>query len=60
MLDSTQYMVHVWSVPGYNNVEAGVFAEVNPALDCADGSYWQLPPSQWPDNLLNVCESGAA
>jgi len=60
MLDSTQYMVHVWSVPGYNNVEGGVFAEVNPALDCADGSYWQLPPSQWPDHLMNVCESGAA
>lgn len=60
MLDSTQYMVHVWSVPGYNDVDGGVFAEVNPALDCADGSYWQLPPSQWPDHLMNVCESGAA
>jgi len=60
MIESTQYMVHVWSVPGYNNVEEGVFAEVNPALDCADGSYWQLPSSQWPDHLMNVCESGAA
>jgi len=60
MLDSTQYMVHVWSVPGYNNVEGGVFAEVNPALDCADGSYWRLPPSQWADHLVNVCEAGAA
>ena len=40
--------------------DGGVFAEVNPALDCADGSYWQLPPSQWPDHLMNVCESGAA
>ena len=60
MIDSTQYMVHVWSVPGYNNVDEGVFAEVNPALDCDDGSYWQLPSSQWPDHLMNVCESGAA
>ena len=60
MLDSTQYMVHVWSVPGYDNVDGGVFAEVNPALDCDDGSYWQLPPSAWPDNLRNVCEAGAA
>jgi len=60
LIESTQYMVHVWSVPGYDNVEAGVFAEVNPALDCADGSYWQLPSSQWADNLMNVCESGAA
>ena len=60
MLDSTQYMVHVWSVPGYNNVDGGVFAEVNPALDCADGTYWRLPPSEWPDHLMNVCEAGAA
>ena len=43
MIDSTQYMVHVWSVPGWNNVDGGVFAEVNPALDCADGTYWRLP-----------------
>ncbi len=60
MLDSTQYMVHVWSVPGWNNVDGGVFAEVNPALDCDDGSYWRLPQSEWPDHLLNVCEAGAA
>lgn len=60
MIDSTQYMVHVWSVPGWNNVDGGVFAEVNPALDCADGSYWRLPQSEWVDHPLNVCESGAA
>lgn len=60
MLDQTQYMVHVWSVPGYNDVPGGVFAEVNPALDCQDGTYWRLPQSAWPDHLLNVCESGAA
>ena len=60
LMPSTQYMVHVWSVPGWNNVDGGVFAEVNPALDCADGTYWRLPSSQWKDHLLNVCESGAA
>jgi hypothetical protein len=60
MLDSTQYMVHVWSVPGYDNVDGGVFAEVNPALDCADGTYWRLPASEWPTHLTNVCEAGAA
>ncbi len=60
MIDSTQYMVHVWSVPGWNDVEAGVFAEVNPALDCEDGSYWRVPQSQWQNNLVNVCEAGAA
>jgi hypothetical protein len=60
MLDSTQYMVHVWSVPGWDNVEGGVFAEVNPALSCEDGTYWRLPPSEWAENLVNVCEAGAA
>ncbi len=60
MIDSTQHMVHVWSVPGYNNVDGGTFAEVNPALDCADGSYWRVPQSQWQNHLINVCEAGAA
>jgi hypothetical protein len=60
MLDSTQYMVHVWSVPGWSNVDGGVFAEVNPYLDCEDGTYWRLPPSEWPTHLTNVCEAGAA
>jgi len=60
MIDSTQYMVHVWSVPGYDNVDGGVFAEVNPALACADGSYWRLPSSEWATHSVNVCESGAA
>jgi hypothetical protein len=60
MLESTQYMVHVWSVPGWNNVDGGVFAEVNPALDCADGTYWRLSQSEWADHPLNVCEAGAA
>ena len=60
MIDSTQYMVHVWSVPGWNNVDGGVFAEVNPALDCEDGTYWRVPQNEWANNLLNVCEAGAA
>jgi hypothetical protein len=60
MIDSTQYMVHVWSVPGWNNVDGGVFAEVNPALACDDGTYWRVPQNEWPNNLLNVCEAGAA
>ncbi len=59
LISSTQYMVHVWSVPGWNGVDGGVFAEVNPALSCEDGSYWRLPASEWSTHLLNVCESGA-
>ncbi len=59
LLESTQWMVHVWSVPGYDNVKAGVFAEVNPALACSDGSYSRLDPTEWAKNLTNVCTSKA-
>lgn len=33
----TAYMVHVWTVPGYES-ELGVFSEQNPAITCPDGS----------------------
>lgn len=53
----TQYMVHVWSVPGYDMVPGGVFAEENPALDCADGSYWRVPQHEWADHPLDICQA---
>lgn len=60
ILESTQWMTHVWSVPGYENGTEGIFAEVNPALACSDGTYYQRPPERWIDNLLNTCSSNAA
>lgn len=41
IMEITNWMVHVWSVPGYevSRADGGVFAEVNPALTCGDGSY---------------------
>ena len=59
LLPATQWMVHVWSVPGYDNVDGGVFAEVNPALACSDGTYFRLDPTEWAQNLTNVCQSKA-
>jgi hypothetical protein len=35
---ATQYMLHVWTVPGYSSA-LGVFSHMNPALTCADGTY---------------------
>jgi len=35
-------MLHVWTVPGYESPK-GVFNEVNPALTCADGTYYTKP-----------------
>jgi hypothetical protein len=41
-LEVTGNMVHVWSVPSYES-ELGVFNEINPALTCPDGTYYQIP-----------------
>jgi hypothetical protein len=60
LLPLTQWMTHVWSVPGYDDVNGGVFAEVNPALACSDGTYYELPPEQWAANPLNTCRSDAS
>jgi hypothetical protein len=60
LMDTTQWMVHVWTVPGYDNTKGGVFSEENPSLACSDGTYLMLPSDQWPDNLMNVCRSKAA
>jgi len=54
VLQQTQWMVHVWSVPGWES-QQGLFGEVNPALACPDGTYYQLPQDQWPSHPLNVC-----
>jgi hypothetical protein len=46
---ATQYLLHVWTVPGYSN-PLGVFGQANPALTCGDGTYYT-------DNhdLTNAC-----
>jgi hypothetical protein len=42
LLDRTPYMVHVWTVPGYES-SRGVFSEINPAITCPDGTYHMKP-----------------
>lgn len=42
LIGNTGYMLHVWTVPGYEN-SLGVFHEVIPALTCADGTYHTKP-----------------
>jgi hypothetical protein len=58
-LEKTGWMVHVWSVPGYEvpQEEGGVFAEHNAKLACPDGTYYVRPMEEWPDHPLNVCRS---
>jgi hypothetical protein len=59
LLPKTQWMVHVWSVPGYEVADAqgGVFGEVNPDLRCSDGTYFEMPASEWASHPTNVCRS---
>lgn len=45
MLETTGYMVHVWTVPGYES-ERGVFGDINPKITCPDGTYHQIPWSE--------------
>jgi hypothetical protein len=41
LIKNTGYMVHVWTVPGYES-SRGVFSEVNPAITCPDGTYHRV------------------
>ena len=59
MLNTTQWMVHVWSVPGWENEDGGVFSEVNPKLGCSDGTYYRVSDEELISMPINVCQSGA-
>jgi hypothetical protein len=45
LIDNTGYMIHVWTVPGYEST-LGVFSDVNPAITCPDGTYHQISPEE--------------
>lgn len=42
MLDFTGYMVHVWTVPGWESTD-GTFSDLNRAITCPDGTYYTVP-----------------
>lgn len=45
MIDFTGYMVHVWTVPGYES-DLGTFSDLNPKLTCSDGTYYVIPTAE--------------
>jgi hypothetical protein len=45
LLDFTGYMVHVWTVPGYES-DLGTFSDLNPRITCPDGSYHIIPVAE--------------
>ena len=59
-LPVTSWMVHVWSVPGWDvpAEHGGMFGEVNPKVTCGDGTYWTVAKAELPKHPLNVCRSG--
>jgi hypothetical protein len=62
MLMDSQWMIHVWTVPGWDDMDdyGGVFAEMNPRFACSDGTWFSKPFEQWKDDPMNTCVSGVA
>jgi hypothetical protein len=54
LIANTGYMMHVWTVPGYESAQ-GTFSNVNPAITCPDGTYYVIPLDQI-GNRSNVCK----
>jgi hypothetical protein len=55
-IPQTTYMVHVWTVPGYES-NRGVFSDINPSLTCPDGTYYSVPQQDADKYQLNSCRS---
>ncbi len=56
LIKSTGPLLHVWVVPGYEDSQ-GVFAHLNPAVTCNDGTYHTIDPTQI-GTRASVCVDG--
>jgi hypothetical protein len=54
-IETTGYMVHVWSVPGYESPD-GMFTELNPRITCPDGTYHRIDIAET-GNRDSVCRN---
>jgi hypothetical protein len=55
MLDFTGYMVHVWTVPGWESTD-GTFSDLNRAITCGDGTYYTIPITEL-GNGNTICKN---
>ncbi len=55
LIDNTGYMLHVWTVPGYES-SLGVFHEASSALPCPDGTFYSRPIEELGDSLTTCRE----
>lgn len=58
-IERTSYMVHVWTVPGYES-NRGVFSDINPAVTCPDGTYYTVSEQEHERYKANKCLSNPA
>jgi hypothetical protein len=58
LITATGPLLHVWAVPGYEDSQ-GVFAHLNPAITCADGTYHVIPDITKVGSRTSLCTDGA-
>ena len=56
LMKATGPLLHAWVVPGYEDSQ-GVFAHLNPAISCNDGTYRTIDPTKI-GTRLSVCVDG--
>lgn len=55
LIDFTGYMVHVWTVPGYES-DMGTFSDLNPKITCPDRTYHTIPITEIGD-ASTICRN---
>jgi hypothetical protein len=57
LLQQTQYLLHVWVVPGYESPE-GVFSHLSSTVTCDDGTYDTIPDVTKVGTKTTICADG--
>lgn len=58
LLKRTQYLLHVWVVPGYESPE-GVYAHLSSAITCDDGTYHTIKDVTKIGDRTTICRDGS-
>jgi hypothetical protein len=57
LLQRTQYLLHVWVVPGYESPE-GVYSHLSSAITCDDGTYETIADVTKVGDATTICADG--
>ena len=57
LMKQTQYLLHVWVVPGYESPE-GVYAHLSSAITCDDGTYTTIKDVTKIGSRTTICADG--